>query len=126
MSYAVNILKIQKILAETFTGIGKSVYINLVPSATTGRVGDYVVITTRSMVRDKGAYKRTYANISVVVKDRDNGRENSERIDEMTEAVLSKFPIVGDGFQAISPEVTYGGSMTGFSYATITTDLIIQ
>jgi hypothetical protein len=118
--------EVQRALCTLFDGIGERLFLNRVPAATEKGLASYVVISTKEMVLDLGAYKKTYLSVTAVVKDRDDGREDSAALDEMTEKILDVFPIVVGRFRCISPEVSYGGAITGFSYTTVTADMIIE
>lgn len=116
--------KINNLLESTFEGIGEAVYINQVPKAHVDRHECYVMVQMRNSVDNQGAWQRTYVTIHLVARDRKSGLENGEAIDRMVKQALERFPIVSEGITIISPEVVPWRRLTGFSYATISAQMI--
>lgn len=125
MSDFVDIDDILHEIATAMDGIADEVFVQKVPKAIPERLDSYLLIVMRNEVNNQFAYKRTYAQIYAVAKDKANGVMNVPLINEMTETIFSKFPYHGEGFTLTSPTITPYRSIEGFSYAIINSQLTI-
>ncbi len=92
-------------------GISSKTYVTSRPTAVQEGMADFCVVRISQPIIDRGAtYQDTYGQISLFARDRSNGIERCDRLDEMAQAVTELFPIVTDLFSATDPRLLPGGS----------------
>jgi hypothetical protein len=122
----IDLLGLETWVCGLFEGIGENTYFGKMPKAVSERKNDYVLITTAGRIKDFGGYKALSVAINAVVRDRQPGLVNANRISEMVDAILAKIPATTDNYSLISPSVLPIKGITGFSYASISVELRIK
>lgn len=90
------------------------------------KLSEFAIIRVARLIYDKHAYKTTTAFIDVFVRLKDSGVENTPRVCELSNKVVSLFPFSDEYFSIITPEMTFGDLEGEFSRIMIKTELIIK
>lgn len=90
------------------------------------QLSEFAIIRVARLIYDKHAYKTTTAFIDVYVRLKDSGVENTPRVSELSNKVVSLFPFSDEYFSIIAPEMTYGDLEGEFSRIMIRMELIIK
>lgn len=121
-----DIKHISTVLYERLASVVDTIFINNHPRAMAEQLQEFAIIRVARLIYDMHAYKTTTAYIDVYVRLQDSGIEDTNRISELTNKVVSLFPFSDEYFSIITPEITFGDIEGEFSRIMIKTDLIIK
>lgn len=120
--------EILKILFDLTKPVSNKRYINTRPENSIEQLNDYILIRMANGIQDHGAtYQTAYIQISVFVKDKSKGIEDTYGLQSKIDAVTDLFPIVTPIFSAVDLNlIASGADNTGFHYAIFQTRLTIK
>lgn len=122
----IDITRLEKTWYDALKKVCKNVYINNAPRASAEPLPEYIVVGIGSSIENEGAYKSSSCNIYLYVRCKKSGVQDTVRIDEMVNEVLSLFPMSNGLFSAISPRVGYGTRDGEFTLCVIRCKLVIK
>ncbi len=122
----VSIRDIEQTLYNTFADLAERVFINNSPPALDSPVNSYIVVDVANNVIDRGPYYDSYCYVYVNVRKRESGVQDSVKIDEIVNGVLSKLPICNDLFSMFGPSIGFGHNRGEFVETSIRCDVIIK
>lgn len=126
MALWVDIAGIEKSLYDEMKTLCPNVFVNNAPKSAPTAMGEFVVVNFGSAVYDRNAYKESYATIYLFVRNKRSSVENSARIAELSNKILTKLPIVTEKYSLTSPSVSYGTLNGEFTQTTIRCELLIK
>lgn len=120
--------EVLKFLYDTFKDVSAKRFINTRPETTSEQLSDYMLIRMANGIQDHGAtYQTAYVQLTVFVRDKSKGVEDTFALQSKIDAITSKFPIVSNKISATDPYlIASGADNTGFHYAIIQTRLTIK
>ena len=102
-----------RLLRDALRPLGVDVFLTTRPKWHRERMDDFAVVSLPSRIENltvgNCGMTRTTCRIALFVRDKD-GREDIDRLDELTGKAEGLFPITGDGMTAWNPSVTMEGS----------------
>lgn len=117
---------INRVLYERLSSVVTPIFISNHPRSMADQLSEFAIIRVARLIYDKHAYKTTTAFIDVFVRLKDSGVENTPRVCELSNKVVSLFPFSDEYFSIITPEMTFGDLEGEFSRIMIKTELIIK
>lgn len=125
MSIRFDRMGILKKLVDSMADVSNHVFVSDRPNATTEQMNDFVVVALTGATNDRNAYGDSHIRIDVFAKDRNGGIEATDKLEEMQQKVLEKFPMVNDKFTTYKPQLIAGGDDgLGFHYLMITAKIV--
>lgn len=126
MAKWINIAGIEKALCEAMKTVSGNVFVNNVPNGVADAMNDFVCVSVGNAVQDRNAYKESYVTIYLGVRNKKSNVEDSMRIDELANKIMSLLPMATDYFSLTSPDITFGSRQVDFTVTTIRCDLLIK
>lgn len=126
MAKWINIAKIERTLCEAMKTVSGNVFVNNVPNGVADAMNDFVCVSVGNAVQDRNAYKESYVIIYLGVRNKKSNVEDSMRIDELANKIMSLLPMATDDFSLTSPDITFGSRKVDFTVTTIRCDLLIK
>lgn len=93
--HSTEILKEIKKVLEEKTGL--DVFVGDRPTNNKEQRSEMLVISLPYSIRQKDVYQSTYLRIEIIVKDKTEGRVNVSRLEELSNILISLFPIKSEG-----------------------------
>lgn len=97
-------------VCESISDAGEKVYAMHRPTAKGTQMNDMIVVSFASELADQGSFQNGTLRIDLISRDKGDGISNVKRLQEMCDAVVSKFPLVKGKFKAVSPKLIVKGS----------------
>lgn len=126
MAKWINIARIEKTLCEAMKAVSGNVFVNNVPNGVADAMTDFVCVSVSNVVQDRNAYKESYVTIYLGVRNKKSNVEDSMRIDELANKIMSLLPMANEDFSLTSPDITFGSRQVDFTVTTIRCDLLIK
>ena len=90
--------------------ISDTVYTSERPKISLSKLNDFVVVSFPVTLYNRIAYGSTFLRIELYARDKEDGFENLERLEEMKDIALSNFPINNQYFKALTPRLLMKGT----------------
>lgn len=98
-------------LDELTAHISKNRFVSTRPNAVGQQMQDFLLIRLPQPITDPAdTYQLTTGQINVFARDGQGGLENTRRLEQMQQAVISLFPIRTDNYIAYRPILLNGGA----------------
>lgn len=96
-------------ICKSLEGITDKVYSGKRPDAVQEQQKSFLVVSVPVGLDDQNAWQRGTLRISIYVRNKANGIENTKKLDAVLNAVAAKFPLVGERYSATNPSVVLKG-----------------
>lgn len=112
-------------IATHLDGVCERIFVENVPSAFSTPIDDYLVLTTNG-VKATGLWQRTELQGIILVRDKKTGVQDTKRLDECINDLLSRFPYTDDYSSVIHPVVGTNGHEGEFSFVVISLSMTLK
>lgn len=126
MAQWLKLSEIEKFIYDKMKEVSDNVFINAAPKSVSTPMKDYIVMSMGNAVYDRNAYKESYLLIYLYVRTKKTNIEDTLRLEELSNKILSFIPMATKNFSLTSPNVSYGAKLDEFSKVTIKCDLLIK
>lgn len=122
----IKLVDIERAIYNKLKGVSDNVYINNAPLATAEQKEDYIVIDFGNTIYNDGAYLSTTVIVYVFVRAKKSGVENSKRIDEIVNTLITEFPYTDNDVTILDPTLSIGVRVNDFTRSAISYRVIIK
>lgn len=114
-------------ICANVTDVSRNVFPEHRPTATQKQMEDMVVVSLPVSWEDQNAYQKTTIRFELIARNRANGLAYTKRLQEMTDALISKFTMKGYRYSITKPRmVMKGDDGLGFTIWFVQANLIVN